>query len=384
MKTKRPFWILNTAFVAISFVGAAQAAIVEFDLSPVNTSAGVGLSPANVSSTTVSTGSGNEISGGISLNSDTNVLSISFGYGSAAGFSDLTGATTTVHLHGPAAAGATGPMISDFAPLTFNASPSTKGGVVTGAIALTDAQEANLLANLNYVDVHTAANSAGEIRGQLVRVNVAPVVTCEQQLTVECGTSFTFNANVADFDGDAVSVKFTLNGEDVKTVALAAGSPPAGQTVSLTTDVHNEVNLLTITATDSKGEITICDVIINAQDTVAPSITALSVTPKVLWPPNHKLVPITVDAVVQDACGDTSYKIISITSSQPEGKGKHAPDTFITGDRTGKVRAERLGNIKEARVYTIAVQATDEAGNKSAVQNVTVTVPHDQGKGKVK
>ena len=366
-------------------VGLTQAAIVEFDIAPTDTSAGVGLRFSNVSPSgpVSSLGSGNEVAGGISYDTDTNLLSVAFGYGSAAGFTDLTGAATAVHIHGPAAVGATGPLVSDLGPITFNASQNTKGGVVIGTIAFSEPQEADLLANLDYVDIHTASNSGGDLRGQLVRVNVAPVIVCDEELTVECGKPFTFDATVSDFDANAVSVVFTLNGEDVKRVDIAQSSPPAGNVVSLTTNVHNEVNILTITATDSAGNETICDIIVNAEDTIAPVIKSLDVNPKVLWPPNHKMVPVMVDAQVQDACGETTFEIVSITSSQAEdakGSGNTAPDFVITGDHTANLRAERTGKDKAGRIYTIRVQATDEAGNESEIQTVTVKVPHSQGK----
>ena len=386
MKTRRPLLITNTLFAVVSAIGLAQGAIIEFDLAPTGTSAGVGLRPTNLFPivTAPSTGGGDEISNGISYNTDTNTLSVAFGYGSAAGFTDLTGAATGIHIHGPAAVGATGPLLSDLATLNASFSPATTGGLVFGSVIYSDAQEASLLANLNYVDIHTASNTAGELRAQLIRVNTAPGIICEEELTVECGKPFTYNATVSDLDANAVSVVFTLNGQEVKTVNIAAGSPPAGQVLSLTTKLHNEVNLLTITATDSAGAETICDVIINAEDTIAPVIESLTVTPKVLWPPNHKMVRVTVDAEVKDLCGATTYKIISVKSSQAvdaKGSGNTSPDFVITGDHTVSLRAERSGKEKGGRTYTIRVQATDEAGNKSLAETVTVTVPHSQ-KGK--
>jgi hypothetical protein len=74
-------------------------------------------------------------------------------------FSDLTGAATAAHFHGPAAAGATAGVA---VPITGTASP------MSGMATLTDAQVADLQAGKWYVNVHTAANKGGEIRGQVV------------------------------------------------------------------------------------------------------------------------------------------------------------------------------------------------------------------------
>jgi CHRD domain len=76
-------------------------------------------------------------------------------------FKDLTGAPTMAHLHGPGAAGATGPIIY---MLTV---ANTTSGTLTGTLTLTDAQIADLKAGLMYFNVHTAANAKGEIRGQI-------------------------------------------------------------------------------------------------------------------------------------------------------------------------------------------------------------------------
>jgi len=54
-------------------------------------------------------------------------------------------------------------------------------------------------------------------------------------------------------------------------------------------------------------------------------------------------------------------------------------DIVIVNDLTFKLRAER-SDSGDGRVYTITYQATDACGN-TTLATVTVTVPHDQGKG---
>jgi endonuclease/exonuclease/phosphatase family metal-dependent hydrolase len=117
--------------------------------------------------------------------------------------------------------------------------------------------------------------------------------------------------------------------------------------------------------------------IVRVVDTRPPTITAASVTPSVLWPANHQLVPVAVTVQVGDACaGSVRCRIVSITSDEPVngwGDGHTAPDWVITGDLTAKLRAERslLGN---GRVYTLRIQCRDLSGNASAT-TVRVTVP---------
>jgi hypothetical protein len=74
-------------------------------------------------------------------------------------YSGTTGPVTAGHFHGPASAGANAGVVVPFAPPL--ASP------ITGSATLTDAQVADLKAGKWYINLHTAANPGGELRGQV-------------------------------------------------------------------------------------------------------------------------------------------------------------------------------------------------------------------------
>ena len=120
--------------------------------------------------------------------------------------------------------------------------------------------------------------------------------------------------------------------------------------------------------------------IFSTSATNGPMIVSATASPNVLFPPNHKLVPVTITV---NATGSfVSCVILGVRSNQPingTGDGNTSPDWIITGDLTLLLRAERAGNIKTDRVYTITVLCADSFGN-TARKDVTVTVPHDQGK----
>jgi hypothetical protein len=76
-------------------------------------------------------------------------------------YSGLSGPATAAHFHGPAEPGKN----AGVAVAIPNATTSPNEGSAT----LTDAQAADLLAGKYYVNVHTAANPGGEIRGQVTK-----------------------------------------------------------------------------------------------------------------------------------------------------------------------------------------------------------------------
>lgn len=87
------------------------------------------------------------------LDTNTHVLTYTITY------SDLSGPATMAHFHGPADPGANAGVVVPFNPPT---SP------IKGSTTLTEAQQKELLDGKWYANVHTDANKAGEIRGQMV------------------------------------------------------------------------------------------------------------------------------------------------------------------------------------------------------------------------
>ncbi|MFG0318719.1 MAG: CHRD domain-containing protein, partial [Planctomycetota bacterium JB042] len=108
-------------------------------------------------------GSAGSGTGRISFETATNTLRWSVAY------AGLSATASAAHFHGPAPAGA-------------NAGVQVNIGIasnpIVGAAVLTDAQAADLLAGLWYVNIHTSAFPGGEIRGQVAPID-GPVVLNE-------------------------------------------------------------------------------------------------------------------------------------------------------------------------------------------------------------
>jgi len=128
---------------------------------------------------------------------------------------------------------------------------------------------------------------------------------------------------------------------------------------------------------DTAGQASADTTAVTVLDSTAPTITNVSASPAAIWPPNHKMVPVTVTASATDTCGAATCTIASITSNESangQGDGNTAVDWQITGPNTANVRAERSGG-GSGRVYTLTVRCTDPSGNAST-GTTTVDVAH--------
>jgi hypothetical protein len=71
----------------------------------------------------------------------------------------MSGDVTAAHFHGPAAVGVNAPPV---VPIELSA-------LAKGSATLDDAQAADLSEGRWYLNLHTAANPDGEIRGQVMK-----------------------------------------------------------------------------------------------------------------------------------------------------------------------------------------------------------------------
>ena len=113
-----------------------------------------------------------------------------------------------------------------------------------------------------------------------------------------------------------------------------------------------------------------------------PTITNATADPSSLWPPNHRMVNVTVSYDVTDNCPlPPNSCTLSVTSNEPvlgHGSGHTSPDWIVVDDHHVLLRAEREGG-GNGRIYTITITCTDSGGN-SSTEEVEVTVRHDQGR----
>ena len=77
-------------------------------------------------------------------------------------YSGLSGSANAAHIHGNAVVGGSAPVLFDFGTVS-----GASGTITPSPINVTAQQVADLRANKMYVNIHTANNPNGEIRGQL-------------------------------------------------------------------------------------------------------------------------------------------------------------------------------------------------------------------------
>jgi YVTN family beta-propeller protein len=185
------------------------------------------------------------------------------------------------------------------------------------------------------------------------------------------GGSALITVNAADTTGgnDTLAYEFDCNNDGIFEIGPQAGN---SATCTFATAGPHIVN---VRVTDGEGGATLgsTTVLVNLDCSHATA------SPNLLWPPNHKLVPIQISGVPDPGGPAATVTVTSIFQDEPvhsPGSGNTGPDGTGVGTSTPSVRAERDGG-GDGRVYHIFFTASANGG--SCMGAVTVGVPHDQG-----
>lgn len=125
-------------------------------------------------------------------------------------------------------------------------------------------------------------------------------------------------------------------------------------------------------ATDATGETATGTFTVRVRDSQPPVIRHLSVSPRILWPPDRRLVIVRISARATDSIDPApSVRFVKVASNEAGVRD----DWLAIDDLTLGLRAERAAAMTP-RIYTITVEARDSAGNVER-RNVLVTVPSE-------
>jgi hypothetical protein len=183
------------------------------------------------------------------------------------------------------------------------------------------------------------------------------------------------NANQEDLDGDshgdACDTCTDTDGDGYGNAGFAANTCATDNCPDAPNPDQSDVD------GDNIGDV--CDPCDNR-----PITGTVSASPELLWPPNHKMVPVTIDAsTLVTRNQDTQIRVTSVDIVE-HSKGsvgayeenQFEPDWESTGDLSLDLRSERAGG-SAGRIYVITVTASDCSGDYDFVTHVTV--PHDKG-----
>jgi hypothetical protein len=195
---------------------------------------------------------------------------------------------------------------------------------------------------------------------------------------------------VSDFDGDSLEYKW-LEGTNVLcsgNIQGIAGGTPVTLSPCIKSGLGLGIHIISLEVSDQINLPDKQDITVVIKDSSAPTISPVA-SGYIMWPPNHIMVNIAINANAVDNSGLPVTLTASVASNEPIdglGDGDMGPDwtTPVIEQNTGRIdlqlRRERSGS-GSGRVYTITITAADSSGNTSTAY-VNITVPHDMAKKK--
>jgi len=190
----------------------------------------------------------------------------------------------------------------------------------------------------------------------------------------------------SDPDSDAVTlvatgvppgIKFTstpVNPTGASSDASTSAGPTGVFSIDPSTAAQTGDFVVTVQALDAFGAASPVQAFTwSVRSNSAPVCSTAAASPSVLWPPNHKFVPIVIGGVT-DPDGDAiRLEITRILQDEPLTS---AVDAETVGG-SASVRAERMRN-GDGRVYEIRFTADDGKEGGTCSGTVFVGVPRDK------
>ena len=202
--------------------------------------------------------------------------------------------------------------------------------------------------------------------------NTAPTAAAFGAGTYEIDAPVALSGEVSDFDGDLLQFSWKLDGNPLcsGSIAAPAGGAPIGIGACAAPGLALGSHSAVLSVSDGVNAPVQSGVTLMIVDTSVPTL-APAVAPGILWPPDHRMVDVAIDAHAADNGGTVSLSA-AIVSNEPQeglGDGDTAQDWTdpVIDQATGRIafrlRAERSGR-GDGRTYTVIVTATDGAGKQ--------------------
>jgi hypothetical protein len=242
--------------------------------------------------------------------------------------------------------------------------------------------------------VTVACHSAsGLVSGSVFPIGMTPInCTATDRSGVSTPPTNLFDIRVADRSAPALTVPSAIVNVPATSAAGANVSyavtaidlvdptvsvvciPPSGSTFPL------GATLVTCTATDDAGNSSVRTFNVTVVDSTAPEAFIASVTPGLLWPPDGRIENVLVSGQAQD--GQSGIARIAWTVVDEYRVHQPSGVTMVAGNGPFSISipliADRRGNDKDGRHYSIHLTAYDAAGNARPLGKTLVVNVHDQ------
>ncbi len=217
--------------------------------------------------------------------------------------------------------------------------------------------------------------------------NSPPIADAGPDQTKDEGNPVTLDGTASsDPDGgDVLSFSWSQTGGPSVTLSDVSVATPSFDAPAVAAGGDTLSFELTVTDNDPvnpKSDVDTVDIhVLNAND--PPSCDLAVANPDKLWPPNHKMVQVEIDGVMDSDAeyGDVTLEITGVTQDEPVnglGDGDSSPDAVVQVSAPSDsvlIRSERSGN-ENGRVYQVNFTADD--GFESCTGSVNVSVPHSR------